>query len=169
MTRKLSFDWSCLGTAEFNLVTQIVGVAMRQPDLIIAPHGTPYVFRWHVIPRNAKANVYLHVQVADDAGRDMHDHPYDSQSVILAGGYIEEMPYGGGTQQIMRVPGDVIHRRASDLHRLSLLRATPSVSLFTTGPRVREWGFMTPTGWVAWTPKIALTNGNTSVLKEAAE
>ena len=41
----------------------------REPDMTIAPDGIPYLYRWHVIPRNKTANVYFHIQVADDPER----------------------------------------------------------------------------------------------------
>ena len=48
---------------------------------------------------------------------------------------------------MVRKPGHVVFRGARSLHRLELL--SPRVrTLFLTGPRVREWGFMAPEGWV---------------------
>lgn len=122
-------------------------VGRSSPDYIIRPlGGEPYLYRWHVIPRNKiGANIYLHVQVASDPVRPLHDHPWDFQSVILSGGYDEHLPIG----RVIRSPGDVIHHRATDQHRLELPPgAAYSMSLFTTGPVRREWGFMTPDGWV---------------------
>lgn len=124
---------------------------LRAPDLVIAPGGVPYLYRWHLVPRNDQANVYLHIQVADDAGRDLHDHPYDNQSVIIAGGYRETWSLNGSgvARDDERVPGDVIHRSAATAHRLQMLVGVPyTITIFTTGPRVRDWGFYTPKGWV---------------------
>lgn len=151
-----AFDWSSLSTPDALLVTSIVGTYGRKPDLIIAPDGEPYLYRWHVIPRNEKANVYLHIQVADDAGRDMHDHPWDNQSVILAGGYLELWPADPcGT---VRRDGDVIQRWADERHRLEMIPGVPyCISLFSTGPKIRDWGFYTPSGW---RPHTEVTDGS---------
>ena len=44
--------------------------------------------------------------------------------------------------------GAVIHRQAEEAHRLLL--ASPlgyTMTLFSTGPKRREWGFWFPDGW----------------------
>jgi hypothetical protein len=133
------------------ILHEILG-GWRMPDLTISPNGKAYLHRWHVVPRNAYGNVYLHLQVADDPERPMHDHEYDNQSVILAGGYVEEFwkfPPATGTKGVRTVKaGDVVHRKADEAHRLKLLTDAAglpdpgyTISLFTTGPRVRDWGF----------------------------
>jgi hypothetical protein len=67
----------------------IIGNPLRYPDLVIAPDGKPYLYRWHVFPQNAAAGVYFHIQVQSDPERPLHDHPWDNTSVILSGGYDE--------------------------------------------------------------------------------
>lgn len=126
----------------------ILGSLDRPPDLVIAPDGEPYIYRWHVIPRNAAgANVYFHIQVADDPERPLHDHPWDNQSVILAGGYLETWnpwPQSPGVPpaESTRIKGDVVQRHAETAHRLELLDNCPyTMTLFTTGPVRRNWGF----------------------------
>lgn len=125
----------------------------RDPDLIIAPDGEPYLYRWHVIPRRAVgANVYFHIQTASDPDRPLHDHPWANQSVILAGCYdevVQDHPPSGPTRRAWRVKGDCIQRPAFQAHRLILPSETPyTMTLFTTGPKVRDWGFWTPEGFV---------------------
>lgn len=118
-----------------------------EPDMTIAPDGKPYLYRWHVVPRNPIANVYFHLQVASDPERPLHDHPWDNTSVILAGGYTElYSPNPGGkfhdVEEFARKPGDVIHRKAGHAHRLILPEGVKyTMTLFTTGPRIRDWGF----------------------------
>lgn len=117
-------------------------IMAREPDFVI---GGDYMHRWYILPRNAMMNLYLHKTFRSD-GDVMHDHPWDNTSMILSGGYREETPEGN----FIRRPGDVIHRKATDVHRLVLLDDQPSVSLFMTGPKVRDWGFHCPGGWVPW-------------------
>ena len=50
----------------------------------------------------------------------------------------------------MRRAGDVISRPAEALHRLEVAPGSGAVSLFITGPKVREWGFDCGHGWVHW-------------------
>ena len=150
----MSFDWYRLKPEHYTLARAILA-GHREPDLVIAPDGEPYLYRWHVIPRNEHANVYFHIQVTDDPERPLHDHPWDNTSVILAGGYDElycEQHTGStlpGTVRTRRVrEGDVVHRKAEQPHRLLL--ASPlgyTMTLFSTGPKRREWGFWFPDGW----------------------
>ena len=122
----------------------------REPDCIIGGKENPYLLRWWIIPRNRFFTIYLHQVLRDDDDRALHDHPYVSCSIILKGGYIEHMPYDIHT----RKQGQIIFRRAKRAHRIQLLRTGGSVlpawSLFITGPRIREWGFHCPNGWVHW-------------------
>ena len=114
----------------------------REPDFTI---GGDYMHRWYIIPRNDMFNVYLHRTMRSD--NDVpHDHPWDNTSLVIAGGYREETPDG----VFVRSPGDMIQRTASSVHRLELIDGQPSISLFFTGPKVRDWGFHCPKGFVPW-------------------
>lgn len=152
-----SFDPRILRDEDWGKALSIIGPVAHlvHPDLVIAPAGKqePYLYRWHIVPRNVTGcNVYFHIQVASDPERPLHDHPWDSTSVILTGGYDE---YLSGPDLIhrtprlfRRVPGDVIYRPAEIAHRLVLPKHVPySMSLFTTGPVRRDWGFWFPDGW----------------------
>lgn len=126
-------------------------IARREPDFII---GDNYLRRWWIIPRNRFVNVYLHEFRADDDDRALHDHPWASCSILLAGWYFEHVPTfadapAGETTVLMRAAGDMTWRRPSQAHRIQL-GARPTISLFLTGPRVREWGFWCPKGWRHW-------------------
>lgn len=146
------------------LVREVLGGKLREPDMCIAPDGNPYLYRWNVL-RRIEATTYLHLQVASDPERPLHDHPWDNTSVILRGAYNERMYEGftPGTEgrtahwtrvietnahTIRREQGDVVHRKAEWPHRLFLPLHVPyTITLFTTGPKRRQWGFWTATGW----------------------
>lgn len=120
------------------------------------PIGDPvYLERWWIIPRNEKQNVYLHRILRDDDDRALHDHPWANASYVIAGSYREITPEG----TFIRQPGDVVVRPAMALHRLELIDGDPCISLFTTGPKIREWGFDCPKGWVHWKDFTAGDNG----------
>lgn len=123
------------------------------PDFTI---GDPaYLERWWIVPRNEQQNVYLHRILRDDDDRALHDHPWENVSYLLAGSYREITPDG----TFVRQPGNIVRRPASALHRLELIDNKPCVSLFFTGPKVREWGFDCPRGWVHWRDFTAGSNG----------
>lgn len=115
----------------------------REPDYII---GGNYMRRWWVVPRNAWCNVYLHEILRSDDDRALHDHPWDNTSLVIAGRYIEHTPYGA----YERRPGHSVTRKAAAPHRLEIPEGERAVSLFMTGPKVREWGFHCPNGWRHW-------------------
>lgn len=128
-------------------------LALREPDFRLGDEPQPYLRRWHLTPRGTGPAVYLHEFLRSDDDRALHDHPYDSVSIVLAGGYLEHLP---GQPPAHRPPGSVITRTATALHRVELLREPdsgaeqPCWSLFLTGPRIREWGFACPNGWQPW-------------------
>lgn len=129
-----------------------------EPDVILAPEGEPYLYRWYLSPAKLPdgsyppATIMFHIQVQSDPERPLHDHPWDNQSVILSGSYVEIVrdPTLVGSEEftILRSKGSVITRRAEIAHRLILPKQVPyTMTLFTAGPKVREWGFWYPDGW----------------------
>ncbi len=118
-------------------------MASRPADFVI---GDDYLRRWWVIPRNPWLNVYLHDIRKSDDDQAFHDHPWDNTSFLIEGGYIEHTPQGRFYQQA----GDTVTRMAKAMHRLEVVPGLSAISLFVTGPKVREWGFHCPQGWVHW-------------------
>lgn len=118
-------------------------MASREPDFII---GDNYLRRWWVVPRNRQCNVYLHETLHSDEDRALHDHPWDNISFLIEGSYIEITPEG----EFLRRAGETISRQATAAHRLVIPDGGRAVSLFTTGPIVRDWGFHCPQGWRHW-------------------
>lgn len=59
----------------------------RRPDRIIygQSDGSPYLLRWHLIPRNPYFNIYLHCFIGDDIGPELHDHPWWSIGTLIKG------------------------------------------------------------------------------------
>jgi hypothetical protein len=116
----------------------------RAPDFVIGHKSDPYLRRWWVIPRNPIANVYLHDFRKDDDDRACHCHPWISLSLALKGKMLERYLDRSGGIVVERerevVPGDVLYRRSVFAHRM-IVTEPGSLTLFITGPRIREWGF----------------------------
>ncbi|HEX7324322.1 MAG TPA: hypothetical protein VF292_03070 [Rhodanobacteraceae bacterium] len=128
-------------------------VRSRRPDFLVGPLDDPYLQRWWLVPRNRVFNVYLHHFRHSDDDRALHDHPWAFCSVLLSGGYREITPIGkSGTQQLIswRDEGSVAFCPATHTHRVELIDNRACWTLFITGPRVRNWGFHCPHGWVPW-------------------
>jgi hypothetical protein len=123
----------------------------RAPDFVI---GDDYLRRWWIVPRNEYLNVYLHDIRKSDDDRAFHDHPWSNVSNLISGRYIEHTPEG----KLLRVAGDVVERPATALHRLEVIPGERVISLFVTGPKVREWGFACEQGWVHWQDFVSREN-----------
>lgn len=123
------------------LIDRIVAHARRRPYR----HLPGYMERYWMF-RTPWLSCRLHVILASDDDRALHDHPFPWCSIILRGGYFEITQ--AGRRWCGR--GSVRARRATTLHRLELPhRGTTCLTLFFMGPRWREWGFQTPHGWVS--------------------
>lgn len=144
-----------------------------------------YMRRWRIGPKWGPG-IRLHQIVRGDGDREMHDHPFAFLSLILWGGYFEHRPnprYCGpvpgsdlsrgafdATQQSVRRwhgPLSFVFRRAGDLHRLTLDR--PAWTLVFRGPIRREWGFLTPRGWVSCRDFTAQREASFGALGEPGE
>jgi hypothetical protein len=145
---------------------------MREPDFIVGGADNPYLRRWWVIPRNRWFNVYLHHFLRSDDDRALHDHPWRNLSVLLTGSYREHMP--GGVVKLRkpwrpwafwRLPV----RAATAAHRVELIDGAPVWTLFLTGPRVRDWGFHCPRGWIPWFEFVEDRPGGNAVGKGCGE
>lgn len=123
----------------------------RPPDFTIQDN---YLLRWHVIPRNRWFNIYLHNIRHSDDDRALHDHPWWNVSIILKGQYWEMTPEG----TFCRPRWSVIFRKATDQHRLMVVGNLFVWTLFITGPKIREWGFHCPKGWVHWKKFVNMDN-----------
>lgn len=123
----------------------------RQPDFVIGGHDRPYLRRHWLLPRNKLFNVYVHEFLRSDDDRALHDHPWlFNASWMLDGQYVEHTIAAGGiSDRALRVAGDFKFRWGGAPHRVELTGA-PCWTVFITGPRVREWGFHCPNGWVHW-------------------
>jgi hypothetical protein len=112
-------------------------------DAISAGEAGEYMRRYH-LEYTRNRSVRLHHILASDPGDVMHDHPWDSVSVLLAGAITEITPDGA----IRYEAPCLITRQAEQLHRLVL--DAPAWTYFVTGRVRRIWGSATDGGWVPW-------------------
>lgn len=114
-----------------------------------------YIQRYYLLfkdrPKWFPVNILLHhICRSDDQG--FHDHPWPWASLVVRGGYWEETPDG----RYWRGAGSLRFRRATFAHRIDIdatKAGDETWTLFFVGLRVREWGYVTPTGWVHWKDK----------------
>jgi hypothetical protein len=120
-------------------------VMRRPPDKVI---GYDYLSRWHIWQSRWRS-LYLHVYSGDDDPRALHDHPWWSVSYTVHGSY-QEIIKGEAVPRVV-VAGQWRLRSPRLAHRIKLFYSGDHpITLFLTGPRVREWGFHCPQGWRPW-------------------
>lgn len=101
-----------------------------------------YIVRLHVVKTPWFA-ICVHWIRKPDPEPWVHDHPVTFLSIILRGWYRDLRQWGERTNRWFN------WIRATDFH--SIIACDPrTVTLCFMGPKVREWGFWTPTGWVYW-------------------
>jgi hypothetical protein len=152
----------------------MINRAMRRPaDFVIGGHDDPYLLRWYLVPwrkwsREARENptcwrrlkgfvssmlpsVYLHQFLRDDDDRALHDHPWFWCSIMLRGGYLEHTRRAHVAHWAPAIRFGTPWRA----HRIQLFgypthKRVPAWTIFITGPRLRNWGFHCPNGWIPW-------------------
>lgn len=133
-----------------------VYAATHPPDFIIGEPENPYMLRWWWLPRNRFFNIYLHKMLKDDDDRALHDHPWPSLSHMVSGEIIEHYQVavagvGAYTETRKLTAGQWVWRGAKFAHRLAVPPQDDiPMTIFITGPRVRDWGFHCPKGWRHW-------------------
>lgn len=124
-------------------------MASKPADLVIGrgSNDVPYMERWFItrsFPERGETFpcFYVHRFSWSDQ-EELHDHPWDNLSIVLRGSYVEDTPAG----QFTRAAGHMVGRSATDTHAIRSVEPG-TVTLFMTGPRLREWGFHTAEGFV---------------------
>lgn len=97
--------------------------------------------------------VYLHWIYLPDRDRDLHDHPWPFTSVVLRGGYTEEVMQPRVYKSVSvkkthgRFSAHVMH--LDQAHQITRIESG-TVTLVLVGKRSRTWGFWTGDGFVPW-------------------
>jgi hypothetical protein len=125
--------------------------------------NVPYLTRYYIVPNNEYLNVYLHNIHRSDMDNELHDHPWDSVSILLKGFYLEEVPLDydkwinqGNRDTVIHIRDTwkPVFRSATTIHKIKLRDQAGNISgsstegraegiwtLFITGPVVRQWSF----------------------------
>jgi hypothetical protein len=139
-------------------VTPFTHMIGRKP-FCIGPEGDVYMRRWWIIPRTGLMNIYLHQFLRSDDDRALHDHPWLNISILLRGSYVEHTT----EKATLRHAPAIVFRRATAAHRIELIDNKPVWTLFLTGPKIREWGFLCPQGWRHWKIFVDTREGGNAV------
>lgn len=122
-----------------------------------------YLKRFYLV-RTPEYAVYIHQFFDSDRDPWLHDHPWDSGNLVVAGGYHEEIFNEDGEREMFwRAPGYVCQRRTAETyHRVIIPDDKPGDvwTLFWRWNRRREWGFLVDNkNWVKSDEYLELVNG----------
>lgn len=126
------------------LIHGVLNRLFAHRDIVLG--GELYLRRWYVAGLGTDCQVFLHAIRLPDSGRDLHDHPWDFSSRVIAGGYIEHVEtYGEDgrsdcSARFVRVRGDEFDHMAEHIHRIVSVKPL-TFTLVKTGPARRVWGF----------------------------
>ncbi|MBK9427230.1 MAG: hypothetical protein IPN63_07550 [Gammaproteobacteria bacterium] len=113
-----------------------------RPCRVIDSGGGPYMVRVYV-GHWGGYRAYLHRYDSADGERWLHDHPFSGLSIILSGGYVEEVLSHLGAEPRRFWRRWINWIPARKLHRIS--RVLPGTwTLFVHGPHRHKWGFLEP-------------------------
>lgn len=108
-----------------------------------------YIVRLHILKTPWFA-ICLHWILKPDPEPFLHDHPVSFLSLVLRGWYREERMTAPEGLHINRVRWyNFIRARITDRHTI-IACAPKTLTLCFMGPKTREWGFHTETGWIHW-------------------
>lgn len=140
----------------------------RLPITIYRNHIGEYMHRWILV--HPLGSIRLHHIRRPDADPDMHTHPFDFVSLILSGWYVEEHV----DEHASRDTGDLwltqTTYNAMDVntsigtapHRIVHVSPGGVWTFVLTGPRVREWGFITSIGFMPHDKYLSRKEGMSS-------
>lgn len=112
--------------------------------------GDPYLTRYTLL-RCPWFAVRLHHFHRADSDACPHDHPWWFLSLVLRGGYAENIrqPDGAVKGQVNR-PGRLLWRPRNFAHTVTRLLRQECWTLVVTGKDRGKWGFFGKWGWIPW-------------------
>lgn len=120
----------------------------------IGADGDPYLDRLRII-QTPWFGIYLHKIHREDTDPDPHDHPWWFASIVLSGGYAEEVfpdKFLPDWKIRWRSRGSLRMTRRKASHRITHIYGSLWTLVFT-GPRRSSWGFFRNNGgWTEFVP-----------------
>lgn len=143
------------------ITSWLLNRAVRTPYThILAPDGQEvYMSRWWLFnpydqaTRKAKYpwipfSIRFHHIMQPDSDRHLHDHPWDAQTMVIRGWYLEERE--GSRKLIMRNAGDTASLKFGEFHRIHYVGDGGVLTLFVTFKYGGTWGFKVNGKKVPW-------------------
>lgn len=111
--------------------------ATDSPAEVAATHaGERWYMRRYWLFRLGPLQARVHHILAEDPGRDLHNHPWPFRTFILRGWYVENRH-----QPYIRQVGQTYRMGPNEYHRISDLDPDGAWTLFITFGKRAPWGF----------------------------
>lgn len=152
--------------AEPCIADWLIRRAQRTPYFHLVKRDEVYMYRWWLFnpydhdTRRRKYpwipfSIRVHRIMKPDDDRHLHDHPWNARTVILRGGYIEEvpatMPDGApARKRNPRLAGSTNRIRPGQYHRITYVTFRGAYTLFITGKNQSGWGFLVDGRKIPW-------------------
>lgn len=112
---------------------------MRLIKEIRSKEGELHFKRWRIL-KTPWLEVYIHGIYKEDQDEYLHNHPWKIWTMILKGGYFEELHTG---EHRLRTFGHMSYAKISDFHKIKKMYKSPTYSLAIVGRRINaDWGYM---------------------------
>lgn len=124
---------------------------------VIGRPGNPMLERWRLL-QTPWFGVYVHFIHREDLDAWPHDHPWSFVSLVLRGGYVEELfdrPGDGAFRLVERLAGSVHRFPLHKAHRIVSTRPG-TTTLCVVGRKARSWGFYAGAEWVDYRDALGL-------------
>lgn len=89
-------------------------------------------------------NCYLHKIYEGDQDKHLHSHPWTFLGIILKGSYLEETQEGMNLKSF----GSIGYGGRRYFHKIKKV-LSPVTSVFFTGKKTYDWGYMTSEGFIS--------------------
>lgn len=129
----------------------------RSSHFVIGKPGDPMLHRWRLL-QTPWFGIYVHFIYREDLDRVPHDHPWAFWSLVLRGGYYEQLHRrpGSGEYETMRRWRGQLHRFPLHWAHRIIAVMPGTVTLCIVGRKRRTWGFYDGPTWVDYRDALRL-------------
>lgn len=107
--------------------------------------GEIHFRRWKLITIPWVCSIYIHGIYKADEDLHLHNHPWKIWTMILWGGYIEQI-HNNESPNLMRIRtfGHIAYTNRSGFHKIEKMIKSPTYTLAVVGRRAAndDWGYM---------------------------
>jgi len=133
-------------TSETVLNRAMLAYVANMPRKTIEVGGKPYLTRYLVCEHPDGSQEWIHQFLSADGDRHLHSHPWNAQSSILVGGYIEAYLDDGDVKTRDLKPGDTNIITPSHIHRIVCVSPYCWTHMLVGTSRLPQWFFIDEAG-----------------------